>query len=124
MCVVLSSLLFSLQCFHSNLCWELIEKLIALENENRMFLSISVCLRDVRMTATGRWMFEMSTYMGCLELGSIVSLTDAGEKKLYCVSVHYLLLLLGCVCVVLCCCGCPSIGDFHLVVHSSANRRL
>lgn len=62
----------------------------------------------------------------CFEFGTIVPLTDAGEKKLYCVSVHYFLLLLlwDCVYVVLCCCGCPPIYDFHLVVHSSANRRL
>lgn len=62
----------------------------------------------------------------CFEFGTIVPLTVAGEKKLYFVSVPYFLLLFlwDCVYVVLCCCGCQPICDFHLVVHSSANRRL
>lgn len=73
---------------------------MSIENENRMLLSI---MSEFTGCAGDRdWPMDWRCRLkGCLELGTIVSLTDAGEKKLYCVSVHYLLLLLNCVCCVM-----------------------
>lgn len=86
----------------NDLFWKLIEKLISIEYENRMLLSI---MSVITGCADDRdWPMDWRCrHKGCLELGTIVSLTDAGEKKLYSVYVHYLLLLLllNCVCCVM-----------------------
>lgn len=71
------------QCVINDLCWKLIEKLISLGNapiDNECMFWGYADDRDWPMDR--RWRQK-----GCLELGTIVTLTDAGEKKLYCVSV-------------------------------------